>query len=111
MKISNVTAGFALLLLFSMHGVSANDNGDRGDHGERGNRSEEQRRGGSGESRQQSHNNAVERRTEIESHRLAAERTLPSEQGKRANHLSPEERRALRQQINEAGQDIYNRQR
>jgi hypothetical protein len=34
-----------------------------------------------------------------------------SESSKKAGRLSPEERKALRQQINEAGQDIYFRRR
>lgn len=39
------------------------------------------------------------------------ERSSGSESSKRSGRMSPEERRALRQQINEASQDLYYRKR
>ena len=87
-----------------MHAAHGNDNGERGD------RSDQQRRD-RGEHRQQERSSAAERRAAFDSRRPEVERVNQLEQSRRANHLSAEERRALRQQINEAGQDIYNRQR
>lgn len=40
-----------------------------------------------------------------------SEHSTDSQSSKKAGRLSPEERKALRQQINEAGQDLYSRRR
>ena len=98
------TASLALMLLTSMQFAHGNDNGERGD------RSDQQRRDRS-EQRQQERSNAADRRAAFDSRRPEVDRVNQTEQTRRANHLSAEERRALRQQINEAAQDIYNRRR
>ena len=103
MKSNHVVASLALILAFGLTDTLANDSGERGDRSET-----QQRRDQRNEQRQQDRFNA-ERRAETESRRSASDRTV--EQNRHPNHLSAEERRALRQQINEAGQDIYNRQR
>ena len=41
----------------------------------------------------------------------AADHSSGSEPSKKSGRMSPEERKALRQQINEAGQDLYYRRR
>ncbi len=103
MKSHHVVTGLVFLLSFGLPFARANDNGERGERFET-----QQRRDYRNEQRQQDRLSA-ERRAETQSRRSASERTL--EQNRHPNHLSAEERRALRQQINEAGQDIYNRQR
>ena len=103
MKIFYAVASLAILLPLGAANVHANDSGDRGDRSD-----SQQRRDNRGEQRQQDRL-AAERRAEADSRRVAAERMY--EQNKHPNHLSAEERRALRQQINEAGQDLYNRPR
>ncbi len=87
-------------------GMSANSAlADKKDH------AEEHQRDASAD--QRLHEKAVtfERRAESESRHPPLERPAQADQSKHANHLSAGERRALRQQINEAGQDIYGRQR
>lgn len=93
-------------LLFGIGGVLANDNGERSDRAET-----QQRRDVRSEQRQPERGATADRPAEVENARRTAERSNPNDPNKHANHLSAEERRALRQQINEAGQDIYNRQR
>jgi hypothetical protein len=103
MKINHVAAGLAFLLSLGLQNTRANDSGERGDRSDT-----QQRRDHRSEQRQQDRI-TVERRAETEPRRPTVDRMV--EQNRHPNHLSAEERRALRQQINEAGQDIYNRQR
>ena len=103
MKNVYAAAGSALILFFGIANVQANDNGERGD------RTEAQQRHDHRNEQRQQERSAAEHRAEVDARRLTAERT--ADQSRHPNHLSTEERRALRQQINEAGQDIYNRQR
>ena len=105
MKIYNA-AILVASLLSGIGSVLANDNGERGDRAE-----SQQHRDVRTEQRQPERSATTDRPVEADNNRRAAERSNPADQNKHANHLSAEERRALRQQINEAGQDIYNRQR
>lgn len=106
MKTFYVVASFAIMLMLGVANAHANDSGDRSD---RGKWADVQQRHDSRSEQRQQERIAVDRRVESDSRRLSVERM--TEQNRHANHLSAEERRALRQQINEAGQDIYNRHR
>ena len=62
------------------------------------------------DSRQQERSTATsERQIDTESRQSLMDAQFQAESGKRFGHLSADERRALRRQINEAGQDIYSR--
>ena len=102
MKTQYIAAQFALGLILGL-GVSIAfaDNNDR---------SERQQRDTHAEQRQHERSRDAEQRGENEPHRLSIERANQSEEVRHVNHLSADQRRALRQQINEAGQDIYARQ-
>lgn len=101
MKIYTAFISLAVTLLIGSS-VAFADNNDR---------TERQQRDARAEQRKLERLGNAERRAEFEARRASDERANPSDQGKHANHLSADQRRALRQQINEAGQDIYGRRR
>ncbi len=101
MKIRYFVAFFAIAYGLSMSVALADkeDRPDRRQHEERA------------EQKQQDRFIRSEQRVDNEPRRQSNERGNQIDQGRRSNHLSADERRALRQQINEAGQDIYSRRR
>ena len=67
----------------------------------------EQQREGRTEQREALRGEMQLRREEERRREVAPPQQVAPEQARRPGKLSPEERRALRQQINEAGHDIY----
>lgn len=96
------TAAALIMTLWMSANTAFADNNDRPERHPRDTRAEQ---------RQQEKATSVERRVDSETRNPPAERPSQADQSKHANHLSADERRALRQQINEAGQNIYARQR
>ena len=101
MKIHYAVISLAATLLIGSS-LAVADNNDR---------SERQQREQRAEQRKQERLGNAERRAEFEARRASEEKANSPDQSKHANHLSADQRRALRQQINEAGQDIYGRRR
>ena len=100
-------ASLSVALLSVMTWVHA---GDRNEHAERhearAEQRSEQRTEQRGEQQAQEHARNQERKVE---ERQAAGTESQPEAFKKPQRMTPEERRALRRQINEAGQDIYSR--
>ena len=98
-------AGIAMILALNLNCAQAGEHGERNDRAERREARMEQRT--HERAAQQDHQAAQQDRQTAQQGPASAE--VKPELPRRPGRMTPEERRALRRQINEAGQDIYSR--
>ncbi|SFU86129.1 hypothetical protein [Pseudoduganella namucuonensis] len=91
-----------LAVCFSLLGVSAHANGP----GDRDAPPRKEERGDNRPQRPERDSRSFEARAE-EHRRVLQESTSNAETARRAGRMTPDERRDLRRQINEAGQEVY----
>ena len=97
-------AGLSAMLLNVAVIVHADDRTERGERVERQSHTDNRN-----ETRQRERAAVQERQFDVETRQSPSDIQFQAESGKRFGHLTADERRALRRQINEAGQDIYTR--